>query len=245
MINNFMNYEKHYRLLVLKALNRNLDSYTETHHIIPKCLGGSNEKDNLVNLTPEEHYLAHLLLVKIYPNNQKLIFAVHRMCSGKYRNNKLYGWIRRKVSIEIGNLHRGKVDSDETRLKKSLARRGKKLSPDVIENMRLAQQNRSDEVRKNMSNSKLGHIVSDETKEKLSILNKGKKLSEETKIKISKSHLGKNNHFFGKTHTEETKIKMKETRSKQVISEESNIKRSIKMKEYWVIKKSLEKSYDM
>ena len=37
----------------------------ETHHIIPKSLNGSNDKSNLINLTLREHYVAHLLLLKI------------------------------------------------------------------------------------------------------------------------------------------------------------------------------------
>lgn len=37
----------------------------EEHHIIPRSLGGSDNSNNLVKLTPREHYFAHLLLVKI------------------------------------------------------------------------------------------------------------------------------------------------------------------------------------
>ena len=64
-----MNYKKIYDSLIERGKNRNLNEYGEKHHIVPKCLGGSNKKENLVKLTPEEHYVAHQLLVKIYPNN--------------------------------------------------------------------------------------------------------------------------------------------------------------------------------
>jgi hypothetical protein len=61
-------------------------------------MGGNNSKDNLVYLTAEEHYVAHQLLVKIYPDNHKLIYAANMMCTnsptGK-RSNKLYGWLRK------------------------------------------------------------------------------------------------------------------------------------------------------
>ena len=60
-----MNYQKIYNKLINRAKNRNIMGYVEKHHIIPKCLGGEDCKTNLVNLTPEEHYLAHQLLVKI------------------------------------------------------------------------------------------------------------------------------------------------------------------------------------
>lgn len=75
-----MDYSKIYNNLISKAKNRKLDCYTESHHIIPLCIGGSDTKENLVDLTPEEHYIAHQLLVKIYPDNHKLIFAANMMC---------------------------------------------------------------------------------------------------------------------------------------------------------------------
>ena len=65
------------------------------HHIIPRCLGGSNEKENLVALTPEEHYVAHQLLVKIYPDNSSLTYAALKMVHGR-SNNKWYGWLKKR-----------------------------------------------------------------------------------------------------------------------------------------------------
>jgi len=58
------------------------------HHIIPRSLGGLNDKINLVNLTAREHYIAHLLLWKIYKmsNNKvayyKMANAVIRLMNG-------------------------------------------------------------------------------------------------------------------------------------------------------------------
>jgi len=67
-------------------------------------MGGSNDASNLVILFPEEHYVAHQLLVKIYPHNHKLVNAAVMMCvdNKKYParpKNKLYGWLRKKLSI--------------------------------------------------------------------------------------------------------------------------------------------------
>jgi hypothetical protein len=56
-----MNYKKIYDQLVERATSRILEDYTETHHIVPRCMGGTDSLDNLVELTPEEHYLAHQL----------------------------------------------------------------------------------------------------------------------------------------------------------------------------------------
>lgn len=65
-----MNYEKIYNDLVQKAQTQILpkNTYIERHHIMMKCLGGSNDKSNIVRLTPQQHYIAHLLLYKIYKN---------------------------------------------------------------------------------------------------------------------------------------------------------------------------------
>jgi len=95
-----MNYQKHYKLLIEKAKQRTTELYTEQHHIIPRCLGGADEKDNLVALTPEEHYVAHQLLVKMHPDNRSLIYAaimmIPKSANNKQRSNKMYGWLRRK-----------------------------------------------------------------------------------------------------------------------------------------------------
>lgn len=173
-----MNYHTIYSNLILKSTNRQLDEFTETHHIVPKCLGGENDKSNLVELTPEEHYLAHQLLVKIYPNNKKLAFAAHMMTVGHtgIRTNKQYGWIKRKLSV----LSSGEGNSMF----------GKKLS---VERKKLSSQ-------PGELNPFYGKKHTKETKEKISRSNKGKpglvgekngmfgkKLSTETKEKISKN----------------------------------------------------------
>ena len=98
-----MNYQQIYNNLVKRGQNRILDrdEYNEVHHIIPRCMKGTDEKINLVSLTPEEHYLCHLLLVKIYPGSIGLVRAAMFMTSANNdikRNNKMYGWVRRQWS---------------------------------------------------------------------------------------------------------------------------------------------------
>ena len=96
-----MDYRKHYNHLINRARNRTLVGYIETHHIVPRCMGGDNSKSNLVDLTPEEHYVAHQLLAKIYPKKYELTYSAVRMASSnttQKRNNKLYGWLRRRLS---------------------------------------------------------------------------------------------------------------------------------------------------
>ena len=104
-----MNYEKHYYILITRAKNRTLTENYETHHIIPRCLGGKNDANNLVRLTPEEHYTAHLLLVKMH-KDPRLVYAAQMMTTGSKHNrrsNKMYGWLRRRY-IEICRQRTGK-----------------------------------------------------------------------------------------------------------------------------------------
>jgi 5-methylcytosine-specific restriction endonuclease McrA len=70
-------YAHWYYAIIHNAQNRTTSEYTETHHIIPKSLGGSNRKNNLVKLTSREHFICHLLLTKmvIGENRNKLIYA--------------------------------------------------------------------------------------------------------------------------------------------------------------------------
>lgn len=98
-----MNYDKIYGQLIARGKRRvpRSDQCYERHHILPKCLGGPDLPENTVLLTPEEHFLAHQLLVKVYPKQPPLLYALVCMSGsgnggGLLRSNKLYGWIRRK-----------------------------------------------------------------------------------------------------------------------------------------------------
>jgi hypothetical protein len=73
----------------------------ERHHIIPRSIGGSNSKDNLIVLTAREHFIAHRILAKMYKGDDatKMALAVHRMATGahklKYRiNSRTYQHLR-------------------------------------------------------------------------------------------------------------------------------------------------------
>lgn len=48
------------------------------HHIKPKCMNGTNDKDNLIYLTIEQHIIAHWLLAKAYPNH-KIKFSLFKL----------------------------------------------------------------------------------------------------------------------------------------------------------------------
>jgi hypothetical protein len=108
-----MNYQSHYDRLMARAKSRILHGYSERHHVQPKCLGGSDDDSNIVRLTAEEHYVAHLLLVKIYPHSEGLLWASFMMTGGnknqgERHNNKIYGWQRRKFAESVSKRMTGK-----------------------------------------------------------------------------------------------------------------------------------------
>lgn len=166
-----MNYQRHYEALVEKAKHRSVGGYTERHHIVPKCMGGGNESTNLVRLTPEEHFVAHQMLIRIYPENKNLAIAVWRMTFGKHHeNSKRYGWLRRRhaeaIGEVVGNYWRGrkrKPFSDEHRAKIAEIQTGKKRGA------------HSDEHKRKLSEAHKGKTLSDEHRKKLSDAKLGKK----------------------------------------------------------------------
>lgn len=132
-----MNYAAHYERLVARARTRCLVGYCERHHVTPKCMGGDNSRDNIVRLTPEEHFVAHKLLVCMYPGDYRLLSAVVQM-TGRAPNkqgppNKITGWMRRELSIARSARARGvkrKPHSEETKAKMRAASLGRTKSPE-------------------------------------------------------------------------------------------------------------------
>lgn len=109
-----MNYQRIYDQIINRAKERKLEGYKEIHHIIPKCLGGSNDESNLAELTAREHFLCHHLLTKIHPGNNKIFFAFWAMCTLKTKqqerytpSSKLYEEIKKtRSAIHSANLKR-------------------------------------------------------------------------------------------------------------------------------------------
>ena len=65
-------YTKWYNNIINNAKTRILNDYSERHHIVPKSLGGSNSRDNLVSLTAREHFICHWLLTKMTEGQHKM-----------------------------------------------------------------------------------------------------------------------------------------------------------------------------
>lgn len=91
-----MDYNKIYTNLCKKSKIRGLQKQSgfEIHHIVPRCLDGTDCADNLVKLTFKEHLLAHKLLTKIYPDNMKLKLAVFLMEGMRNKYSTSYDKLR-------------------------------------------------------------------------------------------------------------------------------------------------------
>jgi hypothetical protein len=100
-------YSKWYYELVFSRQNRLQlkTEYYEKHHILPKSLGGNNNKENLVFLTAREHYLAHLLLVKMTTGNAKSKMAFALRCMTNFKNQYHNRYMPPSKIYEIAKRH--------------------------------------------------------------------------------------------------------------------------------------------
>lgn len=176
-----MNYERIYNQLISRAKTRILNGYKERHHIVPKCIGGTDTLDNLIDLTAREHFIAHKLLCEIYPNNHKLLYA-HWVMVNKAQSNtqqRLYN-----------------ISSKEYERIKLLVSESRKLFKHTIETKRKISQSskgrpawnkgkcHSTETKKKISESNKGNVAH----------NKGKFHSAETKRKMSEWQQNRTNN---------------------------------------------------
>src|ERR1700756_2227309 len=74
-------YQLWYDSIILRARTRTLDCYKETHHVLPRSLGGDDHPSNLVDLTYREHFLVHWLLTYIHQGDKrrKMLWALRAM----------------------------------------------------------------------------------------------------------------------------------------------------------------------
>jgi hypothetical protein len=173
-------YTRFYFDIVQKARARINEQVNETHHILPRALGGGDESDNLVKLTPREHFIVHALLP--------------RMVTGEYRRKMLYAFWMMTVRGKNHSRYtpRASVLYESQRKAFVYAQTGKTLS---------------DETKRKIGNAHRGKILSDETKRKISESKQGKSSpkTDDHRAAISASLAGRKN-----TWTHSTSEKQKE-----------------------------------
>lgn len=177
-------YKKWYADIIENAKHRVLDGYKESHHILPRSLGGSDNNDNIVDLTAREHFICHWLLTKIYTGEArgKMINAMYMMRAEsshqkRYESkitSRIYENLREEYSQYISNLNKGRVQPPEEKEKQILAQTGRtrgSFSNEWKEN--LSKNHKSKNPNYNTAHS-------EETKKKMSEKAKGRKYSAET-----------------------------------------------------------------
>lgn len=123
-------YTKIYYTIINNASQRLLEGYSENHHIIPKSLGGTDTKDNMVRLTSREHYICHALLVRMVESKHhlyKMMSAFNMMHVDSHGNrytSRLYEYNKHKYYKLKSEVQKGKKSSDEARRKMSETRKG-------------------------------------------------------------------------------------------------------------------------
>lgn len=202
-------YHRWYSEIIKNAQSRVLNSYSETHHIIPKCLGGPDTKENLVELTAREHFICHWLLTKcVISNVEKMDYALWLMINvennlqERYKvNSKTYEILKIKLAKTFSKQHTGRKLSEETKRKISETRKKKFQEGTLIIKV-------YDATRKKHSKNREGFVPSQETKNKIGDAHRGKIISEEQKQVLREKNIGK-------ILSEETKRKISETRKKK------------------------------
>jgi len=66
-----------------RKLQPSKNELCENHHIIPICMGGGHEIWNTIMLPIREHYVAHLLLSKMYSDNIKVQYSFGMFSHGR------------------------------------------------------------------------------------------------------------------------------------------------------------------
>lgn len=107
-------YNKCYYNIIANAKSRHLLAPYETHHIVPRSLGGNNYKNNLANLTIREHYICHLLLTKFTHGRarQKMFYALHRITNTdkiQIKSSRIYEYVRINHSKIVSARCKGKT----------------------------------------------------------------------------------------------------------------------------------------
>lgn len=154
-------YTRWYFNIINTAKSRTIEGYKERHHIIPRSFGGSNKKENLVDLTAREHYICHLLLTCMTEGDYKAkMFLAMRMFNKPLykRNSKLYEQIRTQANQMF---------------------KGYKHTPEALAKIRAA------------ATARGSRGISPETRAKIGAANKGKVRTEEFKQNLANIYTGR------------------------------------------------------
>ena len=208
-------YSDWYDAIITRAradVNRTSGRF-EKHHVIPKSLGGSNEPDNLVKLTPREHFICHLLLTKMTHGNHlfKMVSALNLMMNNTNKRlgrskvtNRKYDASRFYANVQFSEEHRRKIS--EAAKRRDPATRKQTAEANEKRRQFMREYQKTPEHIAKQAESQRGQVRgswgshSDEAKEKLRAVHLGKPKSEEARRKMSEAKLGKKRGPMSEEH---------------------------------------------
>lgn len=233
---NQLKWKAHYDKLIERGKNRcsskeeakQFLGYVESHHIIPKCMNGLDNEENIVHLTAREHYVAHQLLVKIYPGNIGLTGACKMMCiskDGSRVNNRFYEWLKINFAIDMSKAKKGVPRTEECKKNISIALQN--MSQEKKDKISYERRNPTQETRDRLSKWQIGKKLSKETREKISITvsNRDQSLTDQCVENMRLSNIGRK-------HSAEIREKMSQAQRGKIITEEHKLLISKTLKTY-------------
>jgi predicted DNA-binding protein len=192
-------YSRWYEQIITNSQCRALPStvYTEKHHVVPKSFGGNNSGSNLATLTAREHFICHWLLVKMSTgkNRAKMVYALRTMRAetkdqqrySTKMTSRVYEYYKKEfIKYHIENI-KGRPVTAQTRKKISDAQIGKVISEETRKKQSIAAKSKptvTEETRKKLSTAGKGRKMSNEAIAKRVVKMKGRKVSAKTREKI-------------------------------------------------------------
>ena len=186
-------YTKWYNQITERARDRVVDTYIETHHIKPRRLGGTDDADNLVELTAREHFICHWLLTKMHTGDErnKMMSAFFLMrgnnsYQNRYINSRAYEILREEYAQYISKMNTGRVQPPEEKAKQIAAITGRKRKPFSAE-----WRKKMSEAHRGGKNHRYGVEVSEETRRKIGDKIRGRKQTQEEKARRAEANRGR------------------------------------------------------
>jgi group I intron endonuclease len=192
---------------------------------IPKYVGSTKLK---ITKRIQQHYSdkrsAIYKYIREHPNEEFSYVTIDFANTKKEAFEKESFWtLFYRERYSMLNIYTGSTPDENTRKVRSEQNKGKHLSEETKEKIRIA--------KKGSRHPLYGKHHTEESKKKMSEAKKDKYHTEETKRKISEANKGKNNHFYGKHHTEATKKKMSEARKGKFVGGKSPNAKKVRIKE--------------
>lgn len=159
-----MNYKKIHDSLINRAKSQNRSKSSgiyERHHIIMTAVGGHDTDENTVLLTPREHYIAHLLLWKMNPNNKQFRDPIFTFKNKGANNSRVFEAARIEHIKHMKEHNPSLYLSEESKASKREKLKAYAKNRPAEHNAKISEANKGNQRR-------LGAILHDDSKAKIS-----------------------------------------------------------------------------